>query len=72
MSNARKVVAASLLAALAWAVAPVADAQRPIRIGAALAQTGAHAAQGQNQLRSYQLCLKHMNDKGGCWGGGST
>ena len=68
MSNARKVFAAALLAALAWAVAPVAEAQKPIRIGAAVAQTGAYAAVAQNQLRGYQLCVKHMNDKGGVLG----
>ena len=54
--------------ALAWAVAPVAEAQPPIRIGASLAQTGAYAAPGQNQLRGYQLCVKHMNEKGGVLG----
>ena len=42
VSNAKKAFAVALLAALAWAVAPVAEAQAPIRIGAAL---------GQNQLR---------------------
>ena len=45
-----------------------AKAQPPIRIGASLAQTGAFAAPGQNQLRGYQLCVKHMNDKGGVLG----
>ena len=59
MSNARKVFAVAGLAALAWAVAPVAQAQPPIRIG---------AAPGQNQLRGYQLCVKHMNEKGGVLG----
>ena len=68
MSHAGKVFAVGLLAALAWAVAPVAEAQRPIRIGASLAQTGLFAALGQNQLRGYQLCVKHMNDKGGVLG----
>ena len=46
MSRARKVFAVALLAALAWAVAPVAEAQPSIRIGA-LAQIGAFAALGQ-------------------------
>ena len=68
MSNARKVFAVAVLAALAWAVAPVAEAQPPIRIGASLSQTGALAAPGQNQLRGYQLCVKHMNDKRGVLG----
>ena len=47
MSNARKVFA--LVAALAWAVAPVAEAQAPIRIGASLSLTGTYLAIGQNQ-----------------------
>ncbi|MGH7334081.1 MAG: amino acid ABC transporter substrate-binding protein, partial [Candidatus Rokuibacteriota bacterium] len=68
MSNARKVLTVALLVALAWAVAPVAEAQPPIRIGASLAQTGAFAALGQNLLRGYQLCVKHLNDKGGVLG----
>ena len=68
MSNARKAFAVALLAALAWAVAPVAEAQPPNRIGASVAQSGVYAALGQNQLRGYQLCVKHMNDKGGVLG----
>jgi len=43
-------------------------AQAPIRIGASLSQTGSFAALGQNQLRGYQLCLKHANEKGGVLG----
>jgi branched-chain amino acid transport system substrate-binding protein len=46
----------------------VAAAQKPIRIGATLAQTGVYAVPGQNQLRGYQLCAKHVNDKGGVLG----
>ena len=68
MSHARKVFAVAVLAALAWAVAPVAEAQPPIRIGASLSQTGAFAALGQNQFRGYQLCVNHLNDKGGVLG----
>ena len=68
MSHARKVFAVALLAALAGAVAPVVEAQPPIRIGASVAQTGLYAATGQNQLRGYQLCVKHLNDKGGMLG----
>ena len=68
MSHAGKVFAGAVLAALAWAVAPIAEAQAPIRIGASVAQTGALAALGQNQLRGYQLCLKHTNEKGGVLG----
>ena len=65
MSNAGKVFGVALLAALVWADAPVAKAQPPIRIGASLSQTGALAALGQNQLRGYQLCVKHMNERRG-------
>ena len=68
MNHARKVFAVALLVALGWAVAPVAEAQPPIRIGATLAQTGAGAAIGQDQLRGYQLCVKHTNDKGAVLG----
>ena len=45
-----------------------APAQQPIRIGASLSQSGAFAALGQNQLRGYQLCVKHANEKGGVLG----
>ena len=68
MSHAGKVFAVAFLVALAWAVAPGAEAQAPIRIGASLAQTGALSALGQNQLRGYQLCVKHLKDKGGVLG----
>ena len=60
----QKVFGVALFAALAWAVTPVAEAQPAIRIGASLAQTGAWAEPGQVQLRGYQLCVKHTNDKG--------
>lgn len=43
-------------------------AQPPIRIGASLSQIGNYAALGQNQLRGYRLCIKHLNDKGGVLG----
>ena len=64
MSHAGKVFAVAFLAALGWAGVAVAEVQPPIRIGASLPQTGAYAAPGQNQLRAYQLCVKHLNDKG--------
>jgi branched-chain amino acid transport system substrate-binding protein len=44
------------------------QAQQPIRIAASLSQTGAYAPFGQNQLRGYQLCIKHTNEKGGVLG----
>ncbi len=68
MSKARNVFAVAVLVALASAVAPVTDAQPPIRIGASIAQTGVYATLGQNQLRGYQLCVKHANDRGGVLG----
>jgi branched-chain amino acid transport system substrate-binding protein len=55
--------------ALAAASAGVsAAAQEPIRIGASLSMTGTYAALGQNQVRGYQLCAKHVNEKGGVLG----
>jgi len=68
VSKAGKVFAVAVLVALGLAGAAVAEAQPPIRIGASLAQTGVHAALGQNQLRGYQLCVKHLNEKGGVLG----
>jgi branched-chain amino acid transport system substrate-binding protein len=46
----------------------VARAQSPMRIGASASKTGTYAALGQNQLRGYELCVKHTNDKGGLLG----
>jgi branched-chain amino acid transport system substrate-binding protein len=46
----------------------LAAAQAPIKIGASLSLTGTYAALGQNQQRGYQLCAKHMNEKGGVLG----
>jgi len=68
VSKARKVCAVAVLMALGWAVAPVAEAQSPLRIGVSISQTGSYAALGQNQLRGYQLCVKHANDRGGVIG----
>ncbi len=42
--------------------------QAPIKIGASLSLTGTYAALGQNQSRGYQLCAKHVNEKGGVLG----
>ncbi len=58
-------VTALLLAPAAWTPAA---AQAPIKIGASLSLTGTYAALGQNQSRGYQLCAKHMNEKGGVLG----
>ncbi|MGH7408855.1 MAG: amino acid ABC transporter substrate-binding protein [Candidatus Methylomirabilales bacterium] len=57
-------VALAVLAGLLSAAA----AQQPIRIGASLSLTGTYAALGQNQQRGYQLCAKHVNEKGGVLG----
>jgi branched-chain amino acid transport system substrate-binding protein len=54
--------------ALSIGLASTVEAQPPIRIGASLSQTGVYATLGQNQLRGYQLCVRHMNDKGGVLG----
>jgi len=47
---------------------PPVNAQQTLRIGASLSQIGPYAAIGQIQLRSYQLCVKHTNEKGGVLG----
>ncbi len=57
-----------LLAASLFATSTLAQTQAPIRIGASLSLTGTYAALGQNQQRGYQLCAKHVNEKGGVLG----
>ena len=54
--------------ALWWSSGSSVEAQPPIRIGASLALTGTYAVFGQNQHRGYQLCFKHVNEKGGVLG----
>jgi branched-chain amino acid transport system substrate-binding protein len=54
--------------ALAGLVVTPGVAQGPIRIGAALSLTGTYAAPALNQQRGYQLCAKHVNEKGGVLG----
>jgi branched-chain amino acid transport system substrate-binding protein len=51
---------------LGWVSSP--EAQAPVRIGASLSQTGRYAPLALKQLRGYQLCIKHANDKGGLLG----
>jgi branched-chain amino acid transport system substrate-binding protein len=59
----------ALITALAILAAPLAaEAQPPIRIGASASLTGIFAVGGQNLHRGYQLCVKHMNEKGGVLG----
>ena len=55
-----------LLTAALWP--EVGRTQGPIRVGASISLTGTYAALGQNQHRGYQLCMKHVNDKGGVLG----
>jgi len=64
----RRAGALAALAVFLEVVSGPTRAQAPIRIGASLSQTGAFAALGQNQLRGYQLCVKHANEKGGVLG----
>ncbi len=61
-------IAGVLIVAPSIGLVAVAEAQPPIRIGASLAQTGVYAALAQNLLRGYQLCVKHVNEKGGMLG----
>jgi branched-chain amino acid transport system substrate-binding protein len=66
--RAHRATPACLLASVLLAVAVTAHAQAPIRIGASISMTGSFTNLGQNQLRGYQLCVKHANDKGGVLG----
>ena len=54
--------------ALLGALIGAAPEHAPIRIGSSLSLTGTYAALGQNQHRGYQLCAKHVNEKGGILG----
>jgi branched-chain amino acid transport system substrate-binding protein len=68
-----KIMAWKSLAAAAVALAVLgsalpAGAQAPIKLGASLSLTGTYAALGQNQHRGYNLCAKHVNEKGGVLG----
>jgi branched-chain amino acid transport system substrate-binding protein len=65
--RAALIFSTSLVVLLAF-LATTGEAQQPLRIGASLSQTGSFAALGQNQLRGYQLCVKHANQKGGVLG----
>ena len=67
MSRASRVFVVGILASVLLADV-AAEAQKPIRIGASLSQTGPFAPIGQSQLRAYQLCVKHTNEKGGVLG----
>lgn len=58
----------ALAIALWFGLGSIAEAQSPIRIGASASKTGVYAALGQKQLRGYELCVQHANDKGGVLG----
>ena len=64
----KALIAGVMIFAPSIGLVAVAEAQPPIRIGASASKTGAYAALGQNQLRGYELCVKHTNDKGGVLG----
>ena len=62
-------VFAIVVAGALWlALIASAEAQPAVRIGASVSQTGEYALLGQNQLRGYQLCIKHSNEKAGVLG----
>ena len=65
VSKAGKVFAVVVLVGLAWAVRRAPRRSRRSGSAGRSAQTGAYAALGQDQLHGYQLCVKHMNEKGG-------
>ena len=67
-SLAAALIAAVVASGLSLGTGPRAEAQPPLRIGASLSQTGSFAVLGQDQLRGYQLCVKHANEKGGVLG----
>jgi len=64
----RAFLAIAVTAAWSAGTAAIAEAQRPIRIGASFSQTGSLAPSGQNMHRGVQLCVKHADDKGGVLG----
>jgi branched-chain amino acid transport system substrate-binding protein len=68
MSRRAALILSTSVIVLLGALATTGEAQQPLRIGASLSQTGSFAALGQNQLRGYQLCVKHANQKGGVLG----
>jgi len=67
-SRLRGLWALLLAAGLLLPLGGSALAQQPIKIGASLSLTGTYAKLGNNQHRGYQLCAKHVNEKGGVLG----
>ncbi len=69
MKTFGKASVGGILVGASWiGLVAIAGAQQPIRIGASLSQTGTYAPFGATQLRGYQLCIKHTNEKGGVLG----
>ena len=66
--SARRLRLAIVAIALWCSSGSVAQAEPPIRIGASASKTGTYAALGQNQLRGYELCVQHTNERGGVLG----
>jgi branched-chain amino acid transport system substrate-binding protein len=58
----------ALVVASVVAVPGLVHAQRPIRIGATMSETGTLATQGVPARNGYLLCQKHVNEKGGLLG----
>jgi len=67
-TSARAFMVAAVSAAASLGLVAPSPAQQPVRVGASLSQTGTYAPFGPIQLRGYQLCIKHTNDKGGVLG----
>ena len=69
LSCRARLAAVALFAALGCVPTFAAEAQqKPIRIGATLSLTGAYASATLNLHRSYQLCVKQTNERGGVLG----
>ena len=68
MKGIRPLCFAVVALALWWSPRSIVEAQPPVRIGASASRNGSYAALGQNQLRGYELCVRHTNDKGGLLG----
>ncbi len=59
MRRSAALIAAVVATGLSLGTGPRVEAQSPLRIGASVSQTGSLAATGPDQLRGYQLCVKH-------------
>ena len=63
--SARAFIGAAVSVAASLGFVSPSPAQQPIRVGASLSLSGTYAPFGATQLRAYQLCIKHTNEKGG-------